>query len=874
MKLSKYALLFTFLLGTIFYACDPPTEAETTGSLEGVIYDASTSQPMGGVTITTEPITSSKITDSNGSFKINSAEPGDYSLQASKSGYVSGSSAVHVIAGETVSADMQLSLVSPELSVSLTSLDFGSSSTSLPFTISNAGEGTLDWTVSENSSWITINPTSGSATDNQSSVTVTVDRSGLNPGDYSESITISSNAGSAVVQVSMIVEGPVLVLSNNSLNFGTITNNLTFTITNGGIGTINYNTVYSASWLTVNPTSGSATTETDVINVSVNRSGLAYGNYFETITVTSNATSAAVDVMMTIADPSSPQLSAYPTTVDFGMSSTEETFNVSNSGTGMLTWNISDDKSWIAVEPQSGTSESEIDEITITVDRLGLSAGTHTGVVTITSDGGNQNITVSLTIPDEPSLSVSPESMDFGSSTTQIQFSIVNAGTGELNWTIADNQEWITTSPESGTNYGTVNVDISRDEMIAGDYSGTVTVSSNGGVRYVEIAMNVPVDEAPDAVILNNPTNITYNSMDLDWTVSEIADFYAYHLYRGGSANVSENSTLIATITNRYLLSVNDDLLSEGTEYFYRVYVEDAEGQTSGSNVVNATTLVEPGAWGIQATISGVNLNGIDVLNDNFAVAVGSLGKVYFYDGSTWTLQETMATDVLWGVAVVAADNIYIVGDEGVFHYNGTIWNQPPGGAPIVPCYSIDIASASDIWIGAEYGAVWHYDGTNWIESVLISNPSASAYISDIQIDDAETGWAVSYHSGKVYRYNGVSWSLSNDFYPNTNGIKAFSSTDIWIGMEGDQYSQGGVAHWNGIGIGRLGNFSSDIWAIAGESASDIWFVGGMGVIKHWNGEAIIDFASPTTHRLNAIKMISVGDGWVVGDNGIVLRYH
>jgi len=389
--------------------CEPPTEVPTTGTINGVIYDASTSQPMSGVTITTEPTTSSKITDTNGSFKIEGVEPGDYTLQAAKSGYMTNSTTVKVVVGETASADLQLNPITPQLSVSTTSLDFGTSSTSIPFTISNSGEGTtLDWTVSENSDWITVNPASGSITNNQASVTVSVDRTGLDAGDYSESISVSSNGGSSTITVTMTTEGPVVVVSNNSLNFGSTTENMTFSITNGGVETLNYNIIYSASWLTVNPASGSATTETDVINVSVSRNGLSYGNYFETMTITSNANSVTVDVMMTVPDPNNPQLSAYPTTLDFGTKKTNQNFYISNTGSGMLTWNITDDKSWISASPQSGTNETETEEITVTVDRLGQTPGTYTGTVTISSDGGNQNINVTMTVPDEPSLSISP----------------------------------------------------------------------------------------------------------------------------------------------------------------------------------------------------------------------------------------------------------------------------------------------------------------------------------------------------------------------------------------------------------------------------------------------------------------------------------
>ena len=401
-QISKLFILSmsVIILALVNYSCEPPTEAETTGDIQGVIYDASNSQPLSGATITTEPITSSKITDTNGSFLIEGIEPGDYSLQVTKTGYQTNTTTVKVIAGETASADLQLSPVEPQLSVSTTDLDFSSSSTSLPFTISNSGEGTLEWMVSENSNWISVNPASGSITTNQSSVTVSVDRSSLSAGDYSESISVSSNGGSATITVTMTVEGPVAAVSNNSLNFGTATDNLTFNITNSGIGTVTYNIVYSASWLTVNPTSGSATTETDVINVNVNRNGLAYGNYFETMTVTSNSNSVTVDVMLTVPDPNNPQLSAYPTTLDFETTETNLSFYISNTGSGLLTWNITDDKTWISVNPQSGTTESETDEITVTVKRPGQTPGTYTGTVTVSSAGGHQNINVSMYVPD------------------------------------------------------------------------------------------------------------------------------------------------------------------------------------------------------------------------------------------------------------------------------------------------------------------------------------------------------------------------------------------------------------------------------------------------------------------------------------------
>jgi hypothetical protein len=878
MKSIKPIIVIGILLGFSLFSCDPPTEAETTGVIEGIIYDASSSEPLSGVTLTTEPTTSSKITDSNGSFKIEGVEPGDYSLQAAKTGFVTNSTTVHVVADETASADMQLTPVAPELSVSVTSLDFGSTSTSLPFTIMNTGEGTLTWSVSENSNWMSVNPGNGSVSDNQSSVTISVDRSNLDPGDYSETVTVTSDGGSATVQVSMTVEGPVLVLSNNSLNFGTITENLSFTVTNAGIGTITYNAVYSATWLTVNPASGSATTETDVINVSVNRAGLSYGNHFETITVTSNANSVTVDVMITVSDPNNPQISAYPTSLDFEENSTQETFYVTNTGSGMLTWNITDDKSWISANPQSGTTEGETDEIVITIDRLGQGPGTYTGIVNVTSDGGNQNINVSMSVPDEPALSVSPSSLDFGTETNSMSFDVANAGTGDVNWSASDNQEWITISPASGTNYGTVNVTIDRSGLSPGDYSGTVTISSNAGTGYVEVLLNMPADEPPAAVTLIDPTEITVNSMLLSWSRNYDSDFAAYQLYYDTSPAVSENSTLATTITDNNINSFTVTGLIASATYYFKVYVMDTAQQTVGSNVVTAPTSSILGTWMLTNNIANVHFNAVWFNSENDGYAVGYRyalgGRIYHWGGSSW-VEETIPdiTGELMDVRFIDVNNGYAVSSRGeVLYYNGTSWSEIE--SPVntnVSGNSIRAVvpfSSDNIWC-IEDNDIYHWDGSTWSLTSLDID-----FIHDIYFINENDGWVVD-SDGIMYHYNGIGWGLHSDVavtYNNGVGRLVFLHAS-----EGWYVSREYSYHFNGTNWNLYENTEypfSDVNNMQELSASNIWAVGRGGDIYNYDGSRWNSLTSPTTSTLNDVFMVSENDGWAVGNDGVILRYN
>ncbi len=113
----------------------------------------------------------------------------------------------------------------PYLSISTTSLDFDTSITQSSFTIANSGGGKLSWSLSANQSWLKVSPTSGDiGFEGISVVTVNVTRQGLDVGKYTYTIPILSNGGNGSVSVTMIVPEPVplLSVSNNSLNFGTL----------------------------------------------------------------------------------------------------------------------------------------------------------------------------------------------------------------------------------------------------------------------------------------------------------------------------------------------------------------------------------------------------------------------------------------------------------------------------------------------------------------------------------------------------------------------------------------------------------------------------------------------------------------------------
>jgi hypothetical protein len=89
------------------------------------------------------------------------------------------------------------------------------------------------------------------------------------------------------------------------------------------------------------------------------------------------------------------------TAIEYGCFGTSETVNIENTtpNCGPLTWSVSDDRSWISVSPTSGSTTTETDVITISVDRSGLEPGPYEGTVTISSNSGQKYITIKMTVP-------------------------------------------------------------------------------------------------------------------------------------------------------------------------------------------------------------------------------------------------------------------------------------------------------------------------------------------------------------------------------------------------------------------------------------------------------------------------------------------
>jgi hypothetical protein len=100
--------------------------------------------------------------------------------------------------------------------------------------------------------------------------------------------------------------------------------------------------------------------------------------------------------------PSDAVLSLSPKSHNFGdmceCETDSTTFDVWNSGTGTLTFSLSETCGWVDVHPTSGSSTGEHDTITIDIDTTGLFEGSHTCDISISSNGGSETFIVTVNV--------------------------------------------------------------------------------------------------------------------------------------------------------------------------------------------------------------------------------------------------------------------------------------------------------------------------------------------------------------------------------------------------------------------------------------------------------------------------------------------
>ena len=347
--------------------------------------------------------------------------------------------------------------------------------------------------------------------------------------------------------------------------------------------------------------------------------------------------------------PRQPALFVTPLAIDFSTGKTTATFRITNTGGGTLSWTASEDLPWLSLTKESTSADKQgntisgdtttgTQVITLTANRSALGPGISQGAVLVTSNGGDQQVSVSISQPAIPMLQVSPESVDFGTDLSIATLTIGNGGLANLEWAVSvpASASWLGASPRSGAvadfqGSDTVILTASRDGLAAGDYATTVTVTSNDTDIEVPVTLSVlPLSVSPAQITLG--------------TLRQPANSLV------GIANNGDTPiNYTATANDAYLaVSTNGGTLGANTSTNITVTV-DPSGLAPGAYTGSVTVASEGGAFTTTVTIS-FSISGFSISTN-----LVNFGQIEEATGGSFDLGNSGGTTVDFTITLPAA---------------------------------------------------------------------------------------------------------------------------------------------------------------------------------------------------------------------------
>jgi hypothetical protein len=428
--------------------------------------------------------------------------------------------------------------------LSFSGSDGGASPAPQSVTISNPGVLPLQWnatsSTTDGTNWLNTSQQSGTvAKGGAQSISVSVNSSQLLPGVYYGSITFASQGSPVAVNSPQTIYVSVTIapqcaiqVSPGALSFTGVYLQPSPSAKTISIGTsqscsapLNWSvsafTVTGGRWLTVSASSGRTPSGPAV---GVNATGLKPGTYSGSLVFSSAGGTQTMPVTLLIGQATTPIISAAPALLNVNgvvgqTAPTVQSIVLSNIGGGTLSWSAAAATTvggaWLTVTPAAGllaAQKSTTLSVTVSVLKT-LTPGTYTGSVTITGKdstgliavGSPQTLPVTFIVQAPCSVATSLPALTFQSVVgqpapvpQQITISAAGACINALNWsaalaTVPAGGTWLTATPAAGTVSPTVpslaTVGIVNTGLIAGTYSGSITVTAIDSVTHLQVGL-------------------------------------------------------------------------------------------------------------------------------------------------------------------------------------------------------------------------------------------------------------------------------------------------------------------------------------------------------------------------------------------------
>lgn len=196
---NKHMKVFVpVIIVVLLYSCKTE-EIILHGDIKGKVTETSTGEPISGATVKLDQINDSTLTGNWGDYLLKNIIPGEYNIQVTKPGYLTGKNNAAIGPEQTLEINISLD-GQPKPEISDTHLDYGFDTTSLSFNIKNSGKGKMYYILVSNRDWITVSPSTGEVASETDIVTVNVNRIGLPGNTFKELIEVFFVGGQDIIK--------------------------------------------------------------------------------------------------------------------------------------------------------------------------------------------------------------------------------------------------------------------------------------------------------------------------------------------------------------------------------------------------------------------------------------------------------------------------------------------------------------------------------------------------------------------------------------------------------------------------------------------------------------------------------------------------
>jgi len=379
------------------------------------------------------------------------------------------------------------------------------------FNVTSSGATALNYSVVSNAPWLLIPATPPNGFNTPGTFTVSLNPAALaamNPGTYTANVTVTAfGAGNPplVIPVNLFISNDPLVIATPSFvnfNYQTGTTipaplsvNLTSTMASLPF-TVAVPSTTVTQFVAFSPASGTASgTPTQLVLTPIPSvvSTLGPGTYSNQVQVSGGNGTQLIQVNLTVSN--SPLVNASPQALVFtyalnGAAPATQAISLTSTSSS-LPVTVSSNQTFLLV---GGSPTSTPTTVLVSVAPAGLTPGTYTGQITITSGAQVQSVPVTLTVTSGISLSAVPASLSFtqvanGSAPATQTVAINSTGGSALpfsaNTTTTTGGNWLTINGSTGGTFsgnapGSITVAANGAGLAAGTYNGSVTITSVG----------------------------------------------------------------------------------------------------------------------------------------------------------------------------------------------------------------------------------------------------------------------------------------------------------------------------------------------------------------------------------------------------------